>query len=158
MNAYIGSAEWVRERDDLRERCCCGVPEAVQFLAALGAYVELWDDLIDQDKSLSSEDIHNTLAGGLLDVAVNPWVQAHRDFLAPIFVQMISSYLTSEELARDPDIAVRQRAFHLRNSPLEFYPVAAFLTGGIEHMRRMDPEVRRFFAFERFEEWEHAHG
>lgn len=153
-----GGLSWMRRRDALREECALGEPHAVQFLMAMGLYVELWDDLIDKDKPISDEMIHSVMAAGLLDVATNPWVQAHRDFIAPTLVMMINNYLTSEELKTDPDVAVRQRAFHLRNFPLELYGVVAFLQGGMHHMRAMDPKIRRFFAFERFEDWEHADG
>jgi len=154
----VGSEEWIHDRDALRAECANHDPGAIAFLAALGAYVEMWDDFVDKDKEVSADAVHNTMGAGLLDIACNPWFQANREFLAPVMVMMISAYLTSEELCTDPDIAVRQRAFHLRNYPLEFYPVVAFVTGGMQHMRRMDPKVRRFFSFETFEQWEFANG
>lgn len=153
-----GSDEWIARREELSNECAFGNQQAVAFLAALGAYVELWDDLIDKDKELSDAEICDVLSAGLLDIAMNPWVQAHRVYLAPIIVQMISAYMTSEKLARHPDRRVRQRAFHIRNYPLEAYPAVAFLTGGMPHMLEMEPKIREFFAFEDFDEWEHAHG
>lgn len=158
MSTEVGSMQWIQERDQLRDECACHDPRAVQFLAALGAYVELWDDLIDKDKALPEDHIHNGMAGALLDIACNPWFQQHVTYLTPLLVQMVSAYLTSEELCRDPDRKVRGVAFHLRNYPLEFYPAVAFLTGGMAHMRDMERKTRRFFAFEAFEDWEYANG
>ena len=153
-----GSEQWFEQRDQLRLECANGDEQAVAFLSAIGSYVELWDDLIDEDRDIPKDEIHTTLANGLIDIAVNPFVARNQEFIGPVFAMMISAYLTSEELRSDPDVKVRQRAFHIRNYPLELYNIVALLTGGMTHMIRMEPEVRRFFAFEAFEDWEFANG
>lgn len=153
-----GSDAWIALRNRNRETWMMGNQEAIAFLAALGAYVEMWDDLIDKDKPVSDEMVNDTLGAALLHIACNPFVAANRAYLFPLLVQMISSYEDSEILCRDEDERCRNLAFHLRNYPLELYQACAFLVGGWEHLRRVGPEMRRFFAFESYSEWEFANG
>lgn len=153
-----GSAEWLALRNRNRERWMMGDQEAVTFLAALGEYVELWDDLIDRDREIAPARVHDTLASALLLIACNPFVARHHAHLMPVLVQMCSSYLDSEDLCRHPDRRVRGVAFHTRNYPLELYHACAFLVGGWAHLRSVGPEIRAFFAFEAFDQWEYADG
>lgn len=153
----IGSDEWMAERDQLRIECANGHEDAADFLLAVGDYVELWDDLIDKDTEITDERINAAMSNGIL-LNFNPFAQANAHYLRAFIVQMINSYLDSEELQHDDDPKVRNIAFHLRNHPLELYQAVAFCCGGWPHLRQMSPKIRKFFAFESFEEWEREHG
>jgi hypothetical protein len=52
---------------------------------------------------------------------------------------------------------MRNLAFHIRNLGIELYIATAFLLGGYDYMRKVSLEIRTFFAFETFEEWELNH-
>lgn len=151
-----GTPQWCELRECNTKEWMMGQPGPIAFLHALGAYVELWDDLIDKDKEISDDEINGTMARGLFDIACNRWFRENADYLSPLLVQMVSAYFDSEELKKDEDVRVRQIAFHLRNYMLELYHACAFLVGGFDHLREVGPEIRRFFAFENFEDWEHG--
>ncbi len=152
----VGSEAWCQLRDERTKEWFLDHPGPIAFIHAMGAFVELWDDLIDKDKEIPDEEINGTFIRVLLDIACNRWFIENAEYLSPLVVQMISAYFDSEELKDDKDIAKRQVAFHLRNYMLEFYHACAFLVGGYNHLRSVGPEIRRFFAFETFEDWEHG--
>ena len=49
---------WIERRDILRAKACNGNLDAGLFLASLMDAVEVWDDLVDQDKPIQTCDIN----------------------------------------------------------------------------------------------------
>jgi len=147
---------WIAERDAHTERWLCGDREAIACLRMLMQVVEAWDDIIDQDKPHSPERINEAFVCALYGLPALPFYARHAGHLLPLVLACVNAWHDSNALCTDESRRVRNLAFHLRNMGLEFYIALAFLTGGYDHMRAVSPEIRRFFCFESFEDWEYA--
>ena len=148
------SPEWRTLRDQKYLEWFLGNEYAVECALVLMNACELWDDLIDQDKEISTGQVHTAFTGIFVELTVNPFWQKSRLFLEPLIIQAINAWLDANELERASTRVERNQAFHLRNMPTELIPMIAFAVGGWEHTRRVSLEIRNFFTHESFDDWE----
>lgn len=140
-----------------RRRWFLGNEAAVNFCNALFLAVELWDDLIDKDKEITPERVNEAMLGLFWALPANPWFAEHRQYYLPLIMTAINGFHDANELAKSDKTHLRNLAFHLRNFGFEITIATAFLAGGYLHMRSVSREIREFYAFETFEEWEQKH-
>ena len=87
----------------------------------------------------------------------NVWFSTHKNYYLPLIMMSINAFHDANDLCKSDKPHLRNLAFHIRNLGIELYIATAFLLGGYEYMRKVSPEIRSFFAFETFEEWELNH-
>jgi len=150
------STDWFTMRDQKGLEWMLGDTNAYSFIRALMQIIEAWDDCIDQDQPHSPDQINEAFTLALIGLPNNPFYERHKSVLMPLMVLCANAYQDSNRLAESGETKHRNLAFHLRNMALEFYPLCAFLVGGWDHMRKVSPEIREFFAFESFEEYDNG--
>lgn len=148
------SKEWHDQRDANRIRWFKGNLEAVDFIGNILSAFEFWDDLIDKDVELEDEYINKVMINLLFVLPQNKWFQTHSSYYMPLFMTCFSGFFDSNKMCKSDKKHIRNLAFHTRNLSTELYIATTFLVGGYYHMREVSPEIREFFAFETFEEWE----
>lgn len=146
------SAQWLAQSVENRRRWFLGHEGAIAFIATFFDAVELWDDLIDKDCEVSNDFVNRAFLGMMFALPANDWFIAHRQHYLPLIMMCINGWHDANELASSEEKRLRNLAFHIRNLGIEVHIATAFLLGGYEHMRRVSTEIRRFFAFEDFEE------
>ena len=153
----IMTDEWHAQREANKQRWLLGHAEAIDFISNIMSAVEFWDDLIDKDVVLEDESINKIMLNLLFVLPQNKWFVANTTYYMPLFMMAINAFHDSNELCKSDKPHLRNLAFHIRNLGLELYIATAFLLGGYDYMRKVSPEIRAFFAFESFEEWEFNH-
>lgn len=127
---------------------------AIDFVNQLFDAVELWDDLIDKDNEISNEHINRVFLSLFFSLPANNWFINNREYYLPLILTSINGFHDANNMAKNEKKHIKNMAFHLRNFGIEIHIATAFLIGGYEHMRKVSQEIREFFAFETFENWE----
>jgi hypothetical protein len=149
--------EWVAQNQANKQRWLLGNTDAINFIDMFFDAVELWDDLIDKDTPVSDDHINRAFTNLMFALPANEFFIAHRKYYLPLIMSAINGFHDANELCKNDSLHLRNLAFHIRNLGIELHIATAFLIGGYEYMRKVSPEIREFFAFESFEEWELNH-
>lgn len=120
-----------------------GDEQATSLLMALSQMTQIYDDLIDRDKPVSSDDIHRMMRICLVDVPRNPFYVAWRAELQPMIEQMVIDWRTANELEGGTD-AERLVAYVLRDTLCAVVVRAAHIIGGWQWALEVSTRVRRY--------------
>jgi hypothetical protein len=150
--------EWHVQNKANTIRWMQGNEDAIQFIYAFFDAVELWDDLIDKDVAIDDAHINQAFGNLMFSLPANDFFIAHRSYFLPLIMMGINGFHDANELCKSDKPHLRNLAFHIRNLGIELIIATTFIIGGYEYMRKVSPEIREFFAFESFEEWELNHG
>lgn len=126
-------------------------------LVLLSTVSETWDDLIDKDVQVSSEDVTHAFTIALIKLELNPFWQKHKTTLFPGVIMSVNAWLDANDLMLSRSTHYRMQAFYLRNLFAEMAQIVAFCHGGFEHMREVSLAIRTFLNHETFEQWETEH-
>ena len=153
----VMSKEWCDQNHRNKQRWFMGNRDAVDFVNCLFDAVELWDDLIDKDVEIPTDHINRVFLSLMFALPSNQWFISNRGYYLPLIMTAINGFHDANVLAGNESKKLRNLAFHIRNFGIELHIATAFLIGGYEHMRVVSQEIREFFAFESFEQWELDH-
>lgn len=120
-------------------RLCGGNQDAVNLIYGFWNQCEIWDDLVDQDKPVSGDQVNDLILWALFDIQHNAVYQA-APALHVLLRVTIANWLTSNKLAagnRDE----RATAYTLRCSPYDFFVGVVLIVSG----PRMADEASLFF-------------
>ena len=133
--------EWVRDENALR------------FFLDLSHFVEIYDDLVDQDKPISTADINSALFAVLCYMPSNPFFLQHRLTLTPLIFTSINAWADANEF-QGGTISEKALAYGLKGGGVEVLLSIISITRGVEYMRSVSAEIRRIImAHETFEEY-----
>jgi hypothetical protein len=153
----VMTEEWQIKNQNNKRRWFLGNELAISFINQLFLAVELWDDLIDKDVEITDERINQVFIMLMFGLPSNDWFIVNRAHYLPLIMTSINGFHDANQMAKSENKKLRNLAFHIRNLGIEIHIATAFLIGGYDHMRNVSSEIREFFAFEAFEEWETEH-
>jgi len=146
------SDEWRKSRDEQLLEWVQD-PHAVAYILDLGEVIEVWDDLIDQDKPTTPDRINNTFYILAVKLPQNPFYVAYHRALIPYLEAGYNSWLDSVELEKG-DTQDKMFAYVLRFCLIEWILAVVSITRGRDKMRELSLEIRRFFTmYEQFEQY-----
>jgi hypothetical protein len=116
-----------------RLRWFCGDQSALQLYDTLVSISHTWDDLIDQDKPLTKQDINGLMAQVLVSLPSNLFYRKHLEILQPLIVTSVISYIASTRLETADDMHKLELAHVLRYSIHQVVIMMMALTGGFQH-------------------------
>ncbi len=126
--------------------------EAVEFCRTLFRISQVWDDLVDGDESLSTEDINKVFWECLVELPQNPFYQRHFFTLQPLLREYIIQWLDANTLEQGSDHD-QNIAFALRDGIGGIISQCAYIIGGYERMRAVSPEIRKHIFEEPLENY-----
>lgn len=88
-----------------------GHPEALRFLDIVYRSIEVWDDIIDRDNSVTDEDVHAAFTALLVELPFNGFFQVQKATLCPMIFVVITSWHAANALPRDPHGYVLRKEF-----------------------------------------------
>lgn len=153
----VMSQEWQEKNQINKRNWCLQNQNALDFLNCFFDAVELWDDLIDKDVVIEDNHINRVFTSLMFVLPSNPWFMANHAYYQPLIMASINAFHDANEMCSSDKKHLRNLAFHIRNLGIEIHIATAFLLGGFDHMRKVSREIREFYAFETFEEWESSH-
>lgn len=110
---------------------------AIAFVLAVHDVVETWDDLVDQDKVVSTEEISRAFHLALVEIPRNSFYQAHFSRLSPIIEASILNWYVSNEFEKSKNY---ERAWALANAGLSVTVMCAQIIGGTEWAKKVGVE------------------
>jgi hypothetical protein len=146
--------EWQEQNQTNKRNWCLGDQKAIDFLNCFFDAVELWDDLIDKDVPIEDAHVNRVFTSLMFVLPANPWFVANYTYYQPLIMASINGFHDANEMCKSDKKHLRNLAFHIRNLGIEIHIATAFLIGGFDHMRKVSREIREFYAFETFENWE----
>lgn len=137
------SAAW-REKRDLQLFEWLQNADAVRFFLDMSHFVEIFDDLVDQDVAVSKQDLSHAVFCALYHIPANPFFNTHRVTLLPIIFACTNAWLDSNELAAG-DETEKALAYALKGLGIEVLLACISITRGVEYLRTVSADVRRIF-------------
>lgn len=119
-------------------------PDAVRFFLDLSHFVEIFDDLVDQDAPVSQKDLAHAVFSALYHIPANPFFNAHRTTLLPIIFNSTNAWLDSNELASG-DETEKALAYTLKGLGIDVLLACISITRGVEYLRSVSADIRRAF-------------
>ena len=117
-------------------------PAAVRFVLDMSHFVEIFDDLVDQDKPVSQRDMANAVFSALYHIPANPFFHANRGALLPVIFTCTNAWLDSNELASGNETE-KALAFTLKGLGVEILLTCISITRGVEYLRTVSADIRR---------------
>lgn len=119
-------------------------PDAVRFFLDLSHFVEIFDDLVDQDAPVSQKDLAHAVFSTLYHIPANPFFNAHRTTLLPIIFNSTNAWLDSNELASG-DETEKALAYTLKGLGIDVLLACISITRGVDYLRSVSADIRRAF-------------
>lgn len=126
---------------------------ALAFLRHLNLLVNVWDDLIDQDKAITPEQINAAFLAAMVEIPRNTFYQQWRHELQPVIDSSIADWLASVKFERSGNPELVARAHVLRFNGLQVWVMCARILGGIEHAIRAAEILREAIPAETLSEY-----
>ena len=122
---------------------CAGNEDAAAFMAIVADISQVWDDLIDQDKPVTAEDINRIMWSALIDLNENAFFVRYASQLLPIMKQAIIHWRTSCVHEQVPDAKMLKVSYIKRSCVTDIAVFVALLCGGVEHSVRWGVEIEK---------------
>ena len=153
MRAGVWDSESWREMRDKKLFEWLQNADAVRFFLHLSHFVEIFDDLVDQDAPVSDKDLAHAVFSALYHIPANPFFHAHRATLLPIIFTCTNAWLDSNHLCRGGETE-KALAYTLKGLGVEVLLTCISITRGVEYLRTVSVDVRRvFMAHQTFAEY-----
>lgn len=130
---------------ELSLQASCGNQAAADFLTQVVQALHLWDDLIDQDKVIDTQIIHEVFINLLTVLPHNPFFKNQAPNLTPVLLMAIQNWrLANQVECSDASHSTElEVAFVLRSSYVDLVTMTATLCGGYEHGLKVAAQVRK---------------
>jgi|APGre2960657404_1045060.scaffolds.fasta_scaffold161601_2 hypothetical protein len=127
--------------DEYLMHCLHGDRDAYDFCKQIVMISNVWDDLIDQDKTIPAEMINKAFYASLIEIPCNPFFQRFISVLTPIMANGIMNWHISNTLVTKGERAL-EIAHVLRYSAGDVICQCVLLIGGMDWARQVCPELR----------------
>lgn len=119
----------------------CGNRPAIDFWMTLYRIAHIYDDLIDKDRDIPDQDVHDLIWLMLVDVQDNLFYQQHYHQLKPLMVNALIAYRASVRYEQEHDEQGQELGHVLRYAVGNVMVNAIYLCGGEAHANRHAPEL-----------------
>lgn len=93
----------------------------------------VYDDLIDRDKSVSDESIHDIFWTLLISMPLNPFFAANQSAIRPVLITAILNWRAANSIEKSQNIEALRISHVLRYSLADLILLCMVLTGGPAH-------------------------
>jgi hypothetical protein len=128
-----------------------GDADAYRFMWKFWCFGHLYDDLIDRDKPVTTEQAAKAAAEFVQELTINPFYTRNAMFLLPHLMGAFARWPDGDTFETSSDPAERRAAAAVGCGDIDLFLTIAWLTGGWAHMRRCR-DVRSFDPAGGFEE------
>jgi hypothetical protein len=129
------------DRDELL-RALRGNVDAVELAFMLAKVSHAYDDLVDRDKPVTDETIHETFWLALVEIPRNRFYQQNVLHLQPLIAQSIVSWRVANGLQKAVDREALNVANVLRYAVADVIVHMAYLVGGPDWAAEVGPSLR----------------
>lgn len=130
-----------------------GYAPAVQCFFLIRDVLHFWDDLIDQDRHLAQQEIHDSMFKALVLLPSNPFYAQHLQSLQPVLVNAIANWRAANAFEATGDTRQLQLAFVIRSDYANILIQMAYLVGGHDWVMSVAPSIRDMWTDEDFDSY-----
>jgi hypothetical protein len=123
-------------------RWLCNDADAVAMVRDILRVAEVWDDMIDNDKPLTTDDINGALYIALVNLPRNCFYQRNFREISPLVESAIMDWMTANEFEKSGDKQKLSLSYGLRFTPLAITTAAARILGGVQFAKVVNAECR----------------
>ena len=103
---------------------------------------QIWDDLYDQDKSVSGLDLNRMMLLALVNIPRNPFYRQHYQDIQPMVEHCLFNWLDSNWLEENGNNRDLQVSYILRSVTTDLIIHLAYLVGGADWRLQAAAEIR----------------
>ena len=129
-----------------------GNADAVMFCMELLWVYHLWDDLIDQDKERTKDDINQAFFMLFDKLRRNVFFRQYENELYPLITSSILQWMDSNELEKKGELSDLRKAYMLRAFIYQIWCYCAYLIGGFDYYKEVGPVMQTIYV-EEFDEY-----
>jgi hypothetical protein len=122
-----------------------GDKDAMSFMDTVSKWSHLYDDLIDRDKEIPEEFVHEVMWAIMVGLPMNKFYVANAAVLAPIFATGILNWRAANEMERSGCKEELYIAHATRYSINDLALITLALVGGPEHAAKYARDARLSF-------------
>jgi len=130
-----------------------GNKDAIDFMESIIYITQVWDDLIDKDKSVTSEMINKTFHIALIQVPQNRFFQQYVGYLLPVMNVAINDWLDANVYESSDKEEKKRVAYVLRESVSNVLVTCTYIIGGYDWMRKMSLDIRNYIFDEDYDHY-----
>lgn len=153
--AKDGVPPWPQCTNDALLELMCGDADAVEMLRHISLWSHAYDDLIDRDKPIADDTIHDVMWRLLVKLPMNPFWRKHELLLRPLFITGILNWRAANDMQAAGCEEELRIAHVIRYSISDVGLMAMALAGGESHAMKNARRARLLFQFDT---WEHYRG
>jgi hypothetical protein len=137
------------------ERLFGGRTPAVTFIILIFQVLHIYDDLVDQDRPPSTDDIHKCFWIALLELPLDPFFRKHEAILRPILMNSILNWRVANEIENSKEQDKRHLgvAWILRAAYLDLLSLSLALERGVDYSISAGQLLRDWAHAETFESY-----
>lgn len=134
-----------------------GNEDALNMYRAFVSLAHTWDDMVDKDKPVGSDDINRAFLTCLVYLPANPFYRAIQDQILPMWLVVVSSYETANTFEKAKDPHGIEIAHSLRYAAGNIVAYAVHVCLGAEKAKEVLPDVWKAMFYERFDDYRKEH-
>ena len=116
---------------------------ALDYALMIAKIADVWDNLIDGDKPVSSGKINQAFRWLAVDIPRNPFFRAYSDTLLPVIESGILNWMIANRMEEDAgNTRALEIAHVIRYSIADVLLIVARICGGAEWAIEVGPELR----------------
>jgi DNA-binding FadR family transcriptional regulator len=130
-----------------------GNQAAVELAGYFGEVYQIWDDLVDQDRAVTAEEINRAFFLSLVEIPQNSFYREHSHYLLPIVNNSIHGWLDANQFETSKGTHERAVAYVLRDKVNDLMIMMAYLIGGYDWSKKASILIRKKVYDEPFEDY-----
>jgi hypothetical protein len=134
-----------------------GNENALRMFHAFADLAHIWDDLIDKDKPVLTEQINQAFLTCLVYLPANPFYRSIQAEILPMWLTVVSAYETANHFEKTKDAHGIEIAHGLRYAAGNIMAYAVYVCVGPEKAKEFLPEMWKTIFYERFDEYRKEH-
>jgi hypothetical protein len=134
-----------------------GNQDALNLFFMLVDLVQTWDDLVDKDREVSQQEVNNAFLIALVYIPSNPFYQAIREQITPMWMTVISAFEVANKFEQDKDEHGLEIAHNLRFAAGHVVTFMVQTCLGYEKAREVLPNIWKIIVNERYDEYRKEH-
>ena len=139
--------------DEMHLRMVRGNRAAYDFLTTMFEVLHFWDDLIDNDREVTPEEVNRSMWSALVTIPENSFFQQNFSQLMPLLKTAIWNWQAANVMERSQDTLDKQIAFVLRSTYVDLVSMCAYIVGGRDWAHEVALEARRQTSSEGFDDY-----
>ena len=142
-------AQIYNEFEKLIPLCVNGNKHAEEYLRDINIIVRTIDDIADKDVDVSVQQIQYIFFALCFKLFLNPFYQANIGMLLGVQMAAYNAWLDSDRLKESSNEVEKKWGSVIRGYIDEILPMAAYLTGGFDAMRKVSLKLLELETFYR---------